>query len=150
MRRLLTASLLGLFVVGCGPSTPPKMTVGVVDTERVVSEMPEFREMNLTWAADTGGFLSSIPTSQEDMSKQKAEEINKRIASSSKIWQARSSKFYQEAWSRISKAGEEVARQRGLDMVVIDTRHMPSVQYFSGDNITTDILLQLNTSKTKK
>ncbi len=146
-RALIIAGLLGLAAVGCGKSEPPKMTVGVVDTERVVQEMPEFRDMNLTWAADTGTFLSSIPRTPEEMSKKKADELNNRIASSSKIWQARSSKFYQDAWGRISKAGEEVAKERGLDMIVIDTVHMPSVQYTSGQNITTDILIQLSHDK---
>lgn len=143
-KSLIAAALLGLVAVGCGQSQPRKMTVGVVNTERVVQELPEFREMNLDWAADTGGFLSSIPSTQADMNKKKAEELNQRIARSSEVWKARSSKFYQDAWGRITNASAVVAKQRGLDMVVIDTVHMPSVQYTSGENITTDILIQLS------
>lgn len=147
-KALLVAALLGLVAVGCGKGEPRKMTVGVVDTERVVQDMPEFREMNLDWAADTGGFLSSIPRSQEELSKQKADELNARIKRSSEVWKARSSKFYQNAWSRITGASEKVAREKGLDMVVINTQHMRAVQYAAGEyNVTTDILIQLGKDK---
>lgn len=150
MRKALAlAVLVAAVTVGCGESKPRKMTVGVVDTERVVAEMPEFREMNLTWAADTGSFLSSIPRSRDELDKKKYQELNDRIAASSKVWQARSSKFYQDAWSRISSAGAVVAKERGLDMIVIDTQHLPAVQYSSGENVTTDILIQLGREKKK-
>ncbi|GMU53510.1 MAG: hypothetical protein AMXMBFR33_26560 [Candidatus Xenobia bacterium] len=143
MTRAVLLSLV-LLVVGCGQGEPRKLKVGVVNTERVVSEMPEFRDMNLSWAAETGSFLSSIPQSREEFDKRKLKDLNDRIQRASKSWQARSSKFYEDAYRRITQASEQVARERGLDVVVIDTMHLPAVQYTSGENVTTDILIKLN------
>ncbi|MCE7871980.1 OmpH family outer membrane protein [bacterium CPR1] len=143
MTRAALLSLL-LLVAGCGQGEPRKLTVGVVNTERVVSEMPEFRDINLSWAAETGSFLSSIPKSKEELDQRKLKELNDRIQHASKSWQARSSKFYEDAYRRITSASEQVARERGLDIVVIDTMHLPAVQYTSGENVTTDILIKLN------
>ncbi len=143
LARAILLSLV-LLVAGCGQSEPRKLKVGVVNTERVVSEMPEFRDMNLSWAAETGSFLSSIPKSREEYDKQKLKDLNDRIQRASKSWQARSSKFYEDAYRRITEASKQVASERGLDVVVIDTLHLPAVQYTSGENVTTDILIKLS------
>lgn len=143
MARAILLSLV-LLIAGCGQSEPRRLKVGVVNTERVVSEMPEFRDMNLSWAAETGSFLSSIPQSREEFDKRKLKDLNDRIQRASKSWQARSSKFYEDAYRRITQASEQVARERGLDVVVIDTMHLPAVQFTSGENVTTDILIKLN------
>ncbi|MCA9797287.1 MAG: hypothetical protein KC910_36000, partial [Candidatus Eremiobacteraeota bacterium] len=37
----------------------------------------------------------------------------------------------------------EVAEEKGLDIVVLDTNFMNSVQYYNGEDITLDVILKM-------
>ena len=47
----------------------------------------------------------------------------------------------------IQAQAAEVAREKNLDLVVINTMRYPVVLYSAGDNITLDILLKMDGAK---
>ncbi|MEW6278194.1 MAG: hypothetical protein AB1758_06200 [Candidatus Eremiobacterota bacterium] len=150
MKRLtLLSAVLAVVLSGCGQEKQgPAVKAGVVDTVRILNEMPEYRDLNLDWVRQTGEFYDSLPRDRQQLKDPKQlDAVRSDLRSRSETWQKRSDDFFRETYDRIKAASEEVAREKGLDLVVVDTPYVPAVQYSAGDNITTDVLLRLNRAK---
>ena len=141
LRQSLAVLVLGCVVLsGCGDGTPRKLTVGTVDVMRVMEERPETRAIRLEWssqAGDTYMRLSDVQDSAEAMALQK--EIEERSAE----WQKRVDAFMEESIQLVEASAAEIAKERGIDLVVVDNPLTQTVKYREGEDITTDISLLL-------
>ena len=130
------------FLAGCEPNSPAdsKLKVGTVDIMRVMEERPETRAIRLDWATQAGDTymrLSQVKDSVE------AEELQKEIEESSLEWQKRMDAFMEESVELVEKETAEIAKERGIDLVVVDNPITQTVRYRDGEDLTLDVSLKL-------
>ncbi|MBI3930124.1 MAG: OmpH family outer membrane protein [Armatimonadetes bacterium] len=142
MKKVALLLMLLPLLAGCGGGES-RLRIGVVDTSRVLSELPEYQSMRMTVAREASDlFLESRgdgkPPTQEEIeqfrvdAQARSEEMNKRVQS-----------FLEETIDKIRVHSEDIAAERGIDLVVADNPFTRSVQYYDGDDITTDIVLRM-------
>lgn len=142
--RLLIALSL-LVVCGCEPA--PKegekiapLKLGRVDVMRVMEERPETVQIRLDWSYLAG-------KNYNDMANVKGqaeyEELQKQIAKQSEEWQKRMDTFMEKSIAEVEVEAEKVAREQGLDLIVVDNPLTKTLKYCSGPDLSTDILIRL-------
>jgi len=147
MKTLCTALVItAALVAGCGggSSKGGNLRVGVLNTARIVDQDPAYKTLQLNIMSEKSTFITSLPENPEGLSK---EELNKFRQDSQKKqaeWQKKVMAFIQQSVKQITNVTAEVAKQRDLDMVVINTPFTNAVHYTSGQDITLDVMLKLN------
>ncbi|HXE72151.1 MAG TPA: OmpH family outer membrane protein [Candidatus Nitrosotenuis sp.] len=137
--------VLGLAVavlLGACQASSPRLKVAVVDTSRIVAELPEYRDLNLSFLKDTGSFYLELPRGRS-MSEEERTRLRALANEKSAKWEKLIRQFMEKAHAQILTATAEVAREKGIDMVLVDTNYVRGVQYSAGENITTDVILHL-------
>ncbi|MBQ7503561.1 hypothetical protein IJT93_12770 [bacterium] len=135
---------------GCGHKT---LKVATVNTERIIAENPKYMELKVVLADERKQLYSQIPTDVRKMSgaekKALQEKLQKEAAERSKKFD----KLYRDSISKLQEDikgnAEAVCSDKKIDLVVVDTMNYPVVLYSSGDNITLDILLKMDSIKTE-
>ena len=118
--RGLAIAVLGLtLVTGC--STPPKATIGLIDTARITNNWPKFQNYQNQIAADEAAIQRS-----KSSNAQKAQQIAQL--------QQRYVSAQRELTDDVSSAAQQVAKDKGLSYVL--TRQFVG---YGGVDITTDI-----------
>lgn len=148
---ILVAGALGVWLgLGLGKQGMPwhrPLTVGVVNTNRIIAENPKYIELNIALQQERADFYAQIPRDVRTMSaterKGLEQKLNKDAAERSSKFDKLYRDFMKNLQSEIKENTAQLARERGIDMVIIDTPNFPTVLYSSGDNITTDILIQI-------
>lgn len=148
MRRLqvvllVLALLSGGLAAGCGTVRKRALSVGVIDTSRIVSELPEYRDLNIDWLQERSDFFDQLPRDPRTLTPKQWEAIQKQAQERSARFDKLVRAFVEKAFDRISAATAEVAQAKDIDLVVINTPYYPSVRHYVGENLTTDILLKL-------
>lgn len=138
--RALFILFLCFFAIGCGNRGDGKLRVGLIDTGRILEEMPRYRDLRNDLAKDRSSFFAHMPANptQEEMMRLQSEAEKKQ-----KDWQKRVMETLQQAVKEIEGLTAEVAKQKDLDMVVISTPYSKTVYYHAGQDITIDVLLKL-------
>ncbi len=147
MKRVVVFSILLLTgLVGC-TNRAPHMTVGVVNTARIVQENPKYLDLNVLLMQERDAVYSQIPANVQQLSDAEKRQLQEKLAKEASERSGRFDnlvrEFMQKLQSDIQESAGEVARAKGIDMVIIDTPYHPTVLYNSGENITTDILLKM-------
>lgn len=139
------AGVLGL-LAGC-TSHGPKMKVGVVNTARIVAEHPDYQSINIQWMEERVKMQSMVPADPDALSVSERnalqQKLQKEADARSKEFDKLARDFMQKMQDGVKQSAEAVAKQKGIDLVIIDTPGYPTVLYNSGENITTDILLRM-------
>lgn len=151
VRGLLSAAALCTVVLGCTACQPRSLKVGVVDTERIIRENPKYMELSVILADERKALFSQIPRNVRSMSGAERKALKEKIA---KDAMERSSKFDKVYRDRMSKLLEdlkaqaaEVASDKDIDLVVVNTMNYPVVLNNPGNDITLDILLKMDGCK---
>lgn len=149
-KRLAAAALVtvwGLLGLTACTERQPQMKVGIVNTARIVQENPKYLDLNVLLMQERDAVYSQIPAnvgSLPDSEKRKLQEkLSKEAAERSGQFDKLVRDFMTKLQGDIKQSAEQVAREKGIDVVIIDTPYMPTVLYQSGENITTDILLKM-------
>ena len=149
MRLVLLAAVAGLGLaglVGCSGSGP-QMKVGIVNTARIVQENPKYLDLNVLLMQERNAVYSQIPSNVRELSDSAKRKLQEKLAKEAAERSGQFDKlvrdFMQKLQGDIQDSAGEVARDKGIDMVIIDTPYYPTVLYSSGENITTDILLKM-------
>jgi len=108
-----------LLVTGC--SSPPKSTIGLIDTQRITSNWPKFQNYQNQIAADEAAIAR-----QSVSNRQKAQEVTQL--------QERFVSAQRELTDDVSNAAQQVAKDKGLTYVF--TRQYVG---YGGVDITSDI-----------
>ena len=139
-KALLLGSCL-LVVAGCGPKEgDEKLTVGTVDILRVMEERDETRAIRLEWASQAGDTAMRI-TAVKDAAE--AEALNEEIKRRSKEWQKRVDGFMEDSIKLIESEAAVIAKERGIDIVLVDNTMNPSIKYRDGEDISFDVSMKL-------
>ncbi len=147
MRTFSLTLLLGFVLVVAGCQSQPKegekisaLKIGTVDVMRVMEEKPETVQIRLDWktqAGDTYLALNNVKSQQEYESLQKQIEVH------SEAWQERMNVFMEKSIAEVEEETIALAKERGLDLVVVDNPLTKTLRYRDGEDLTLDILLRL-------
>lgn len=150
-RMAACAALAGLGLLGLVGCTAkgPQMKVGVVNTARIVEQNPKYLDLNMIWVEEKNAVYSQIPSDigrrsdaeKRDLQAKLTKEAGERSAKFDKLVRD----FMKQMQTDIQDSAATVAREKGIDMIIIDTPYFPTVLYCGGENVTTDILLKMKT-----
>ncbi|MFN8606080.1 MAG: OmpH family outer membrane protein [Vulcanimicrobiota bacterium] len=149
MKKTLWLLLAGACLVsGCGGSAGDgKVRVGVLDTTRILEEMPKYKDLRDSLTREQIDFQrkmqDKMPQPGADVSPEQVKEIQKEVAKKRSEFQTRVNQMLQTAIKDIKDLTAQVAEEKHLDLVVVSTPFSPSVHYNGGQDVTIDVLLKL-------
>lgn len=148
MRQALTrALLLSALLAVSGCQTPAKegekigaLRLGTVDVMRVMEEKPETVQIKLDWATQAGETYTQLANAKD---RAEYSELQKQIAKQSEAWQKRMDEFMEKSISQIEVEAEKLAREKNIDVVLVDNTLTRTLKYSAGEDLTTEILIRL-------
>lgn len=140
---LLVAAALVTGGCGGGEAGDGKMRVGVLDTTRILAEMPKYKDLQSNLAREQREFQSKLPQPGADVSEAEVKQIQEEAAKKRSEFQTRVNQTIQTAIKDIKDLTTQVAEEKHLDLVVVSTPFNPSVHYNGGQDVTIDVLLKL-------
>lgn len=145
MRRILILGLLGtLALTGCGEkSDSSTLRVGVLDTTRILTEMPKYKDLQSNLAREQREFQSRLPQPGAQLSEEEIKQLQKEAEKKRTEFQKRVNQTIQTAIKDIRELTTKVAQEKKLDIVVVNTPYNQSVHYHSGQDVTVDVILKL-------
>ena len=145
MKNTLLILLAGAALIsGCGePTGDGKMRVGVLDTTRILAEMPKYKDLQSNLAREQRDFQRSLPQPGADVSPEQMKQIQQEASKKRSEFQTRVNQTIQTAIKDIKDLTTQVAEEKHLDLVVVSTPFNPSVHYNGGQDVTIDVLLKL-------
>ncbi len=105
-----------------------------------MEERPETVRIRLDWATQAGQTYLAV---SDVKSKEEYDALQLQIAKNSEEWQKRMDSFMEDSIARVEKETIAIARERGLDLVVVDNPLTKTVRYHGGEDISLDVLLRL-------
>lgn len=146
MRKLASGALLALLMLlsGCeSKEGDGKMRVGVLDTSRILAEMPKYKDLQSNVAKEQMEFQNSLPKPGEDVSEEQMKAIEKDAEKRREEFQKRVNQTIQDAIKDIRDLTNQVAAEKQLDLVIVKTPYSNSVHFFQGQDITLDVMLKM-------
>lgn len=141
---LSALALAAVLVTACGSESengqPAKLKVGTVDIMRVMENRPETVKIRLDWASQAGNTYMEISKVRDGA---EARAVQEEIAKRSVEWQKRMDAFMEESVALVEKETAILAKERGLDLVVVDNPLTNSIRYREGEDLTLDVQIQL-------
>jgi uncharacterized membrane-anchored protein len=135
------ATILVSSIIGCSPQGERgKLKVATVDIMRVMEERPETRTIRLDWASQAGDTYMRIGDVQDSA---EATALEDEIAKSSTEWQKRMDDFMEESIELVQSETAIIAKERGIDIVIVDNPLTKTVRYRDGEDLTLDVSLKL-------
>lgn len=117
-----------------------RLKVGVVDTARVVNAVPGATDMRLDWMKDASAlYLRSLSS----RSQPQWTSLHRDAQQSSAEWEKQMHKFVDSVVKSIRADSAEVAREKGLDIVIVQSPYLNPIKYYSGEDITLDVILKM-------
>jgi hypothetical protein len=144
--RGIAAAALLLVLAGCQPDQPAAdqkvgaLRLGTVDVMRVMEEKPETAQIRLDWAAQAGDTYARLGDVKD---KAEYDKLQQEIKKSNQEWQKRMDAFMEKSIAQVEVEAEKLAREKGIDLVVVDNPMTKTLRYHNGEDLTTDILLRL-------
>lgn len=133
-----------LAMVGCGEkSDGGKLRVGVLDTTRILTEMPKYKDLQSNLAREQSEFQSRLPQPGAQLSEDEIKQLQKEADKKRSEFQKRVNQTIQTAIKDIRDLTTKVAQEKNLDIVVVNTPYNQSVHYHSGQDVTVDVILKL-------
>lgn len=143
LRKLLVVGLAITLLCGCQSSGDGKMRIGVLDTSRILEDMPKYKDLQANLTREQMEFQNTLPRQGSDVTEDQMKLIQQSVEKRRGEWQKRVNQTIQAAIKDIKDLTEEVARDKKLDIVVVSTPFTRSVHYNSGQDITLDVLLKM-------
>lgn len=149
-QRVLGILALTFLTIGCGPTATGdsqpigRLRLGTVDIMRVMEEKPETVQIKLEWAHQAGQTYTALAKNVDDPVKYA--ELQKQIAKQSGDWQKKMDSFMEKSISEIETEAQKLAREKNLDLVLVDNTLTQILKYHEGVDLTTDILFRLQSS----
>jgi len=139
---LLLLGLAALSLAGCNSNEgqPAKLKVGTVDVLRVMEGRRETMDIRLEWANQAGEAYLQLSDVRDQA---EALALRKEIERRSEVWQKRMDAFMEESINLVEKEASSIARDKGLDIVVVENILTKNVRFTDGEDLTLDVSLRL-------
>lgn len=134
--------LAALSLAGCNSNEgqPAKLKVGTVDVLRVMEGRRETMDIRLEWANQAGEAYLQLSDVRDQA---EALALRKEIERRSEVWQKRMDAFMEESINLVEKEASSIARDKGLDIVVVENILTKNVRFTDGEDLTLDVSLRL-------
>lgn len=141
-----TGLLLGFLAAGC-QNQPKMLTTGTVDTTMILQSDDEYQALAKDYFKERVVLADQLTRSVKQQGGEIRDQAtyDKFKAAERDLlakWTERTRKFTESRMARICKAAEAVARKKGLDVVLLDSREFQTVEY-GAINVTGDILAEM-------
>jgi Skp family chaperone for outer membrane proteins len=143
MKKSMILCLLGGLLVSA--QAGDKMIAAKLDTLPILQQHPEYQKLaeqytkdNLELRKEIGQAVNAGKIPEQEAAKvylERQDQLNKK-------WMDTSNKFIQERHETLRKAVAELCQEKGIDMVVVDSKVFHTVQYGAID-ITQDVMWKL-------
>lgn len=130
--------VVGFCLTGCQKDRP--LRVGLVDTVRIVESDRETAGLRMEWTAEANKFYLALSKAK---TQKEFEALRQQIAMTSEEWREMTQAFMTETVTAVEKETAEVAKAKGIDIVVAGNRYISTVQYFNDEDITLDVLIKM-------
>ena len=120
-----------------------QIRVGVLNPERVLQEMPQYQDLRSRLVRERGTFLAQLPENPKELSKEQWDRLRVETQQKQGNWQKSMLEMMQSAVNQISELTGQVCKEKGLDIVVIDSPSTSPIYYHAGQDVTLDVLLKL-------
>ena len=117
-----------------------KLKVGTVDVLRVMEGRPETVDIRLDWATQAGSTYLELADVQD---KEQAASLRQEIEKRSAAWQKRMDAFMEESIGLVESEAKVIAKERGIDIVVVDNTLTETVKFQDGEDLTLDVQFNL-------
>lgn len=145
--------LLGLALVACQPGAPGSssagkpqpLVAGKLDTLPILQNDPEYQALASQYTRDNIELRKTIDKLVKDgklADQQAPGEYLKRQDELNKKWMKSTNEFVQTRHTKMREAVASICQEKGIDLVVIDSKVYPTVEYGAID-ITQEIFTKL-------
>lgn len=140
--------LLAALACGCGGAKAgeEKLRVGRLDTKRILAEMPKYKDLQSSLVQEQAEFQRSLPGPNEKVSEARVKSLRADAQRRRDSYEKRVNDVVQEAISEIRDKASQVAAEKNLDIVVVDTPPDSAIRYSSGQDVTIDVLVKMKRS----
>lgn len=145
--RVMVVGLVasGLLLAGCQKDEP--MVTGTVDTTKILRFDSQYQDLaqdyfneRVKLAGELNKAVGAAP--EKTLDKATYAKFAQAEADLNAKWLGRTRDFTKTRLEKIQAAAESVCREKGIDLVVLDSDEFPTVE-FGGVDITSDILDQM-------
>ena len=163
MTRTLLILTAAALLAGCekpaskaaaGPANP--LITAKVDTATILQADPEYQVNAEKYMKEQvelegkffGRFKSAREEKDEDKKKEVAAAYNDARNKLEEKWNKKTAEFLQSRHDKLKAAAEQVAKDQKIDLIVVDSKQYPSVEYGATD-ITQEVMMRLAGSDNK-
>lgn len=161
-RTLLLLGMVGL-LAGCekaaapaaGPNVP-HLTTGRVDTAVILQADPDYQVNAEAYVKEQlelegkyfGKFKDARTAGDEAKKKEISAAYNDARAKLDEKWRKKTEDFLKTRHDKLRAATEQVAKDQKIDLVVVDSKEYPSVE-FGATDITQEVMLRMTGTDNK-
>ncbi len=138
---LLATMLLGGCVSHARQENRLPMVVGIVNLDRVLPELPEYREYSEEYLRERSTLFKGLKPGQ-DMKAFLTKPKQQEIEQSYQKWDEKKRKFLDQTMDKVRVAAQQVSREKRIDIVIVNAPWYPVSERMAVD-ITTDIIIAL-------
>jgi Skp family chaperone for outer membrane proteins len=150
LSKVLSIAVLGgLLFVGCQPAQSPKISVGKVDTAALLQDDPDYQSLSIRYIKEQTDIrkafvdkLKAAGDSKDQVAKLQEEYMKAQIEFDEK-WKKDTEDFLKSRHESIKATASEIAKRKKIDMVVIDSKKYPTVEW-GGVDMTKDMALAMS------
>jgi len=159
-RTLLMLSALAL-LAGCEKaastgSDKPHLTSGRVDTAVILQADPEYQKTAEAYLKEQMAvkdkFFVKFKAAHDEKDEDKKKEIGAAYTDAQQKldekWKKKTAEFLQSRHEKLRAAAEQVAKDQKIDLVVVDSKEYPSVE-FGATDITQEVMLRMSGTDNK-
>ncbi|MFA5508667.1 MAG: hypothetical protein WC314_10765 [Vulcanimicrobiota bacterium] len=145
------AALLGctLFLTACEPQGEARIAVGKVDTAQLLQDDPDYQSMSVEYLREQTDlrkeFVDQMRAADNDEQKIKAiqEKYGKISEEFDKRWKQKTEDFLKTRHDSIEATAADIAKRKNIDIVLIDSKMYPTVEW-GGVDMTKDMALAMS------
>ena len=152
-RQRLACLALGLgctlFLSACEPQGEGRLAVGKVDTATLLQEDPDYQSMSVEYLRDQTdmrkAFVEEMKAAGQDETKTKAlqEKYSKTSQEFDAKWKKKTEDFLKTRHDSIQAIAGDIAKRKNIDIVLIDSKMYPTVEW-GGVDMTKDMALAMS------
>lgn len=147
---LIGVALVGsLFWCGCEPQASNQMTVGKVDTAALLQDDADYQSMSIEYIKQQTDIrrdlVEKMRAAGDDQAKIKKlqQEFVKKQKDFDEVWKKKTDDFLAKRHDAISNTAATIAKRKKIDLVLIDSKMYPTVEW-GGADMTKDMSLAMS------
>lgn len=150
INKLLGPVILAcLLAAGCQPSGSKEIVVGKVDTAALLQDDPDYQSMSIEYIKQQTEIRRALVEKMRDAGDNRdkvqslQEEYVKKQQAFDDEWKGKTEQFMEKRHDAIRDTASTIAKRKKIDLVIIDSKMYPTVEY-GGADMTQDMALAMS------